>query len=103
MWFRCRVGAWLAVPSTTSSRTDIAPIVGLLHVLEARHVSFAKSYLAETWPTLDDEERQTDRGVVGGLAKLTTFLTELGVIDDVAPWVELGLVHPIRTSAPATL
>jgi hypothetical protein len=30
--------------------------------------------------------------VVDGLAKLTTFLTELGVMDDVAPWVELGLV-----------
>jgi hypothetical protein len=114
----------------------VARQISRLHVLEeARHVSFAKSYLAETWPTLDDEERQTVRGaaavlvadvvslslnpdvfsqlgidngaqialdnphhranVVDGLAKLTTFLTELGVIDDVAPWVELGLVHPL--------
>jgi hypothetical protein len=111
----------------------VARQISRLHVLEeARHVSFAKSYLAETWPTLDDEERRTVRNaaavlvadvvslslnpdvfthlgiddgaeialgnphhrtnVVDGLAKLTGFLTELGVIDDVAPWVELGLV-----------
>jgi hypothetical protein len=113
----------------------IARQISRLHVLEeARHVSFAKSYLAETWPTLDDEERRTVRNaaavlvadvvslslnpdvfthlgvdggaeialsnphhranVIDGLAKLTGFLTELGVIDDATPWVELGLVHP---------
>jgi hypothetical protein len=107
--------------------------ISRLHVLEeARHVSFAKSYLAETWPTLDDEERQIVRhaaavlvadvvslslnpevfvhlriddgaeiaqnnpayraNVIAGLAKLTSFLTDLGVIDEVEPWVELGLV-----------
>src|SRR3954468_23659835 len=94
-----------------------------LHVLEeARHVSFAKTYLAELLPMMSDEERtvvaeaapvlvevvadlSVDPGVydhlgidggleaartnphhtatvVAGLAKLTTFLTEIGVIDD---------------------
>ncbi len=111
----------------------VARQISKLHVLEeARHVSFAKSYLAETWPTLDDEERQTVRSaaavlvadvvslslnpdvfthlgidngaetalgnphyrtnVVNGLAKLTTFLTELGVIDHAGPWIDLGLI-----------
>ena len=33
--------------------------IAKLHVLEeARHVSFAKTYLAEVWPTLADEERE---------------------------------------------
>jgi hypothetical protein len=107
--------------------------ISRLHVLEeARHVSFAKSYLAETWPTLDDEERQIVRNaapvlvadvvslslnpdvfthlriddgaevarnnphhranVISGLSKLTAFLGDLGVIDEAAPWIELGLV-----------
>ena len=106
-----------------------------LHVLEeARHVSFAKTYLAESWETLDDAARReiadaapmlvsvvadlsVDPAVyehlgivdgaemaranpnhrttiVAGLAKLTTFLTEIGVIDQEhrSTWVELGLV-----------
>ena len=105
-----------------------------LHVLEeARHVSFAKTYLAEMLPTLDDADRAAvadaapvlvavvadlsvdpavyehlgiDDGadiaranphhratIVAGLAKLTTFLTEIGVIDDEhrPAWVALGL------------
>ncbi len=107
--------------------------ISRLHVLEeARHVSFAKSYLAETWPTLDAEERQIVRhaaavlvadvvslslnpdvfdhlqidngaeiarnnpvyraNVIAGLAKLTSFLTDLGVIDEAEPWIELGLI-----------
>jgi hypothetical protein len=94
-----------------------------LHVLEeARHVNFAKTYLAELLPTLSSDERAVvadaapvlvevvadlsiDPGVydhlgieggldaaranphheatvVAGLGKLTTFLTEIGVIDD---------------------
>jgi len=106
-----------------------------LHVLEeARHVSFAKTYLAETWETLDDATRaeivaaapvlvavvadlsvdeavyehlaiaggaeiarsnpQHRTTIVAGFAKLTTFLTELGIIDtanrDV--WAAAGLV-----------
>lgn len=97
--------------------------IARLHVLEeARHVSFAKTYLAELLPTLSDEDRtivadaapvlvevvadmSVDPAVyehlgiegglemvranphhtatiVAGLTKLTTFLTEIGVIDD---------------------
>jgi hypothetical protein len=107
-----------------------------IHVLEeARHVSFAKTYLSEVWPTLPEEERAaaaefapTAVGVVAGLtvdpqvyetlgieggaelasanphhrsriieglAKLTTFLAELGVIDERTrpTWEALGLVE----------
>jgi hypothetical protein len=106
-----------------------------LHVLEeARHVSFAKTYLAESFETLDDDARReiteaapllvgvvadlsvdpavyehlgiTDGAeiaranphhratIVAGLAKLTTFLTQIGVIEDEhrSTWSELGLV-----------
>jgi len=97
--------------------------IARLHVLEeARHVSFAKTFLAELLPTLSDDDRtvvadaapvlvevvadlSVDPAVyehlgiegglemaranphhratiVAGLAKLTTFLTEIGVIDD---------------------
>ncbi len=107
--------------------------IAKLHVLEeARHVSFAKSYLAEAWPSLGGADRATvmvsapdlvvaivglsldpavfaelgiERGaeiaranpnyranVVAGLAKLTSFLSDLGIIDDRRRWVELGLV-----------
>jgi hypothetical protein len=108
--------------------------IAKLHVLEeARHVSFAKTYLAELWPTLPEAERAaaadlapaavafvaelmvndsvyetlelTDGAaaarsnphhaarIVSDLAKLTDFLTELGVIDDDrrSEWVERGL------------
>ncbi len=108
--------------------------IAKLHVMEeARHVSFAKTYLAEVWPTLTDDERAAasafaphavgfvadlvvhdgvyeNLGLVGGaatarenphhrarvvadLAKLTEFLTELGVIaSETRPaWVERGL------------
>lgn len=108
--------------------------IAKLHVLEeARHVSFAKTYLTEVWPTLPAEERAeaaavapfavdyvaqlmvnddvyaelgiADGGdtaranprhqarIVADLAKLTDFLTGLGVIDATnrAAWVERGL------------
>jgi len=106
-----------------------------LHVLEeARHVSFAKTYLAEVWDTLPDEDRTAaielapaavhlmaqltidpavydtlgiEDGaelakrnphhrarVVDGLAKLTEFLRQLGVIDEgnEPEWQGRGLV-----------
>jgi len=106
-----------------------------LHVLEeARHVSFAKTYLSEVWDTLPDDDRAaatelaaaavhvmaqltidpnvyTTLGIddgaelakhnphhrarmVDGLAKLTDFLRELGVItDDNEPeWRGRGLI-----------
>lgn len=107
--------------------------VAKLHVLEeARHVSFAKTYLNEIWPTLDSEDQATvtsaapelvaeivsltlnpavfellgiadgatiaranpqhQANVVAGLAKLTSFLGELGVITDRRRWRELGLL-----------
>ena len=100
--------------------------IAKLHVLEeARHVSFAKTYLTEVWPTLDDDERAAvaelapaavadvadlmvdpavydelgieagaDQAranphhrarIVEGLAKLTGFLTELGVVAGLDP------------------
>jgi hypothetical protein len=108
--------------------------IAKLHVLEeARHVSFAKTYLSELWPTIPAEDRAAAAalapaaveyvarlmvneqvydalGIIGGaeaartnphhrtrivgdLAKLTGFLTELGVIDQAhrAAWVERGL------------
>ena len=108
--------------------------IAKLHVLEeARHVSFAKTYLMEMWPTLPASERAEAAAVapfavdyvaqlmvnddvyaelgiegggdaaranphhreriVGDLAKLTDFLTKLGVIDDAnrTEWVERGL------------
>jgi hypothetical protein len=111
--------------------------IARLHVLEeARHVSFAKTYLAELLPTLSDEDRtvvadaapvlvevvadlSVDPAVyehlgiagglemaranphhrstiVSGLAKLTTFLTEIGVIDDAhrAAWGALVAARP---------
>jgi hypothetical protein len=96
--------------------------IARIHVLEeARHVSFAKAYLAETWPQLSEQERtdaaalapiavdyvaqlmvNDDVGttlgianggdvaranpihrarIIGDLAKLVDFLTELGVVD----------------------
>lgn len=114
---------------------SISRQIARLHVLEeARHVSFAKTYLTEVWPTLSPEDREAatsfaptavaavvertvdpevydtlgiaggeemartnphhQEKVVAGLAKLTTFLTELGVIDDEhrGNWEDLGLV-----------
>jgi hypothetical protein len=115
-----------------------------LHVLEeARHVSFAKTYLAEVWPQLSDEEQRELAGVapamvaavvelnldpkvyetlgidggleqalanpayrqvvIDGLAKLTGFLTEVGMIDDTnrSAWVERGLVAVAEEAAAA--
>jgi hypothetical protein len=106
-----------------------------LHVLEeARHVSFAKTYLAEIVPALDAEDRRAvadaapalvsvvadlsvdpavyehlgirdgarvarenpfhAANIVAGLAKLTTFLTEIGIIDDAHrdAWIDAGLL-----------
>ena len=114
---------------------SVARQVAKLHVLEeARHMSFAKTYLAEVWPTLGAEDRAAavdfapiavnaiaevivdpdvyrtlgiEDGeaqaranphhrarIAEGLAKLTDFLAELGVIDDERRpvWEELGLV-----------
>ncbi len=108
--------------------------IAKLHVMEeARHVSFAKTYLTEVWPTLLESERAEAAAVapfavdyvaalmvnddlyealgiagggdaaranpvhreriIGDLAKLTDFLTTLGVIDETnrGEWIERGL------------
>ncbi|MGA9279469.1 AurF N-oxygenase family protein [Ilumatobacter sp.] len=108
--------------------------IARLHVLEeARHVSFAKSYLSEVWPKLDTADHAIVRdaapilvaevvsislnpgvfehlGIVGGadvaaanpryranivsgLGKLTTFLADVGIIEETDDrWSDLGLV-----------
>ena len=107
--------------------------IARLHVAEeARHVSFAKTYLTEIWPTLDAAEQSVVRdvapvlvaeitslslnpavfehlgltdgaaiaranpnhqaNVIAGLAKLTSFLADLGAIDAPSAWAERGLV-----------
>ena len=61
--------------------------IAKLHVLEeARHVSFAKTYLSEVWPTLADDERAAVAGIapvaVAGVADLTVnaaVYEELGI------------------------
>jgi hypothetical protein len=113
--------------------------IAKLHVLEeARHVSFAKTYLAEAWPNLcaDEQRAVADLApvavsvvaelsvdpavyaelgitageavaranphhrahVIAGLAKLTSFLTELGAIDagSRGAWAGLGLLDPLE-------
>ena len=109
--------------------------ISKLHVLEeARHVSFAKSYLTECWPTLGADEQDFVRAVtpdlvaeivalsinpavfehlgitngyeiakanpayqanvIAGLAKLTSFLGGLGVIENLELWLDHGLIAP---------
>ena len=61
--------------------------IAKLHVMEeARHVSFAKTYLSEVWPTLAEEERAAVAGLaaiaVAGVADLTVnpaVYEELGI------------------------
>lgn len=110
--------------------------IAKVHVLEeARHVSFAKTYLSEVWPTLDATEQEIVRSsagalvaavvelnldkrvynelgiedgmakvkanpnyqanVIAGIAKLTGFLNDIGVIDEVHrdEWACLGLTR----------
>ena len=110
--------------------------IAKVHVLEeARHVSFAKTYVSELWPTLDAAEQTIvtstagplvaavvqlnldkrvyevlgiDNGladvkanpnyranVINGVAKLTGFLSDIGILDDDHrdEWVTLGLIN----------
>ena len=109
--------------------------IAKLHVLEeARHVSFAKTYLSEIWPTLDIAEQTIVRSTAGplvaaivqlnldgrvyeelgidnglaeveanpnyranvitGIAKLTGFLSDVGIIDNAHrdEWIAHGLL-----------
>jgi P-aminobenzoate N-oxygenase AurF len=55
--------------------------ISRLHVLEeARHVSFAKSYLAEIWPTLDHEQQKIVRDAA---PVLVADVVSLGLNPDV--------------------
>lgn len=69
----------------------VARQIAKLHVLEeARHVSFAKSFLAEVWPTLDDHDRRT---VVDAAPALVATVAELSL--DGAVYDELGIAGGI--------
>jgi hypothetical protein len=127
-----------AINRATMKDDRIHPVsrdIAKLHVAEeARHVSFAKTFLAEMWPTLEEDERRAVQSlaptavamvadltinpavyetlgiaggeeearanphrrarVIEGLAKLTSFLAQLSVIDDASSptWRALGLV-----------
>jgi P-aminobenzoate N-oxygenase AurF len=113
----------------------VSRAIAKLHVLEeARHVSFAKTFLAEIFPMLDPDDRRAvadaapalvavvadlsvdpavydhlgirdgartarenpfhHATIIAGLAKLATFLTEIGIIDDahVDAWTDAGLL-----------
>ena len=55
--------------------------IAKLHVMEeARHVSFAKTYLTEAWPTLNDEERA---GAIEFAPHAVGFVADLMVHDGV--------------------
>ena len=75
--------------------------IARLHVLEeARHVSFAKTYLAEILPTLDDADRQL---VADAAPALVAVVADLSV--DPAVYEHLGIIdgyeaaHPLMFSA----
>ncbi len=62
--------------------------IAKLHVLEeARHVSFAKSYLGEAWPLLCEGEQAT---VIGAAPELVNAIVGLSL--DPAVFDELGIV-----------
>jgi P-aminobenzoate N-oxygenase AurF len=61
--------------------------IAKLHVLEeARHVSFAKSYLAEAWPLLSDDDRST---VIDAAPQLVNVIVGLSL--DAAVYEHLGI------------
>jgi hypothetical protein len=50
--------------------------IAKVHVAEeARHVSFAKTYLAEVWPTLDEEERSAVKALAPVAVSIVADLT----------------------------
>lgn len=61
----------------------VARQISKLHVLEeARHVSFAKTYLTECWPTLDLDEQNLVRSVTPGLvAEIVSLSLDPAVFD----------------------
>src|SRR5438552_1501392 len=68
-----------AVNRATMKDDRIHPVsrqIAKLHVAEeARHVSFAKTYLAEVWPTLDEEERRAVQSLAPAAVAIVANLT----------------------------
>lgn len=90
-----------AANRATMKRDDIHPVsrqIARIHVLEeARHVSFAKTYLSEVWPTLSDD----DRSEAAALApKAVALVADLTV--DPAVYDELGIDdgHALASTNP---
>lgn len=122
----------------------VARRIAKVHVLEeARHVSFARTYLEEVWPTLSEADRAAaaefvpaavavvanlvvnpdvyaalgieggyeaalasphhHRRIVRSLAGLTSFLSEIGVINDATRslWEEAGLIDAEASAVAA--
>jgi ribosomal protein S18 acetylase RimI-like enzyme len=80
-----------AINRATSKDDRIHPVsrsIAKLHVAEeARHVSFAKTYLAEVWPSLDEEERRAVRSIAPTAVAIVADLTI-----DPAVYETLGIV-----------
>jgi len=73
--------------------------VAKLHVLEeARHVSFAKSYLTEVWPTLDDAEQAT---VVEAAPVLVGEIVSISLNPDVFDHLGLAGAYDAARANPA--
>lgn len=84
-----------AANRATMKGDDLHPVsrqIAKIHVLEeARHVSFAKTYLAEVWPSLSVEDRSEAAALAPRAVALVAGLTvdpdvyrELGIEDGVA-------------------
>jgi hypothetical protein len=57
--------------------------IAKLHVLEeARHVSFAKTYLSEVWPTLDEDDRAAARALAPQAVAVVSGLMVNGEVYD---------------------
>src|SRR5205823_3513199 len=93
-----------AINRATMKDDRIHPVsrqIAKLHVAEeARHVSFAKTYLAEVWPTLGEDERQAVKSLAPAAVAMVADLTI-----DPAVYASAGLdvnlvSKPVRDRAP---
>jgi hypothetical protein len=73
--------------------------ISKLHVLEeARHVSFAKTYLTERWLTLDVDEQSFVRAVTPDLvAEIVSLSLDPAVFEhlDIADGLEIAKANPV--------
>ena len=84
-----------AVNRSTMRDESVHPVsraIAKIHVLEeARHVSFAKTYLAEVWPSLEAEERDAVRSLAPPtVAKVVSLLINPDLFE--ALGIEGGLI-----------